>query len=123
VIWKLYEDYEAELENRKVYDPMSDLFAAAGAPQTPQQGQACIIPPGTMFEEEISFVIIESLRTSSRFTAKRRFVVAASGQQFEPLIRTEGLSQGWSHRQAPEPAPAEPPKRKPRSGARGGPRP
>jgi hypothetical protein len=119
-IWKLYEDYEAELENRKVYDPMADLFAAAGVPQPPQTGQACIIPPGTMFEEEVRFAIIESSRSSSTFNVKRRFVVAASGQQFEPLIRTEMLSQGWSHQQGPEPAPETPRKPKSRSGARGG---
>ncbi|MEX2125807.1 MAG: hypothetical protein WD795_18100 [Woeseia sp.] len=106
-IWKLYLDFEQELQNTKSFDPMIDVFNAAGPPQTPAAGQACIVPPGTMYSDDCKFAIIESKRLSSAFDVKRRFVVAASGAQAEPLIRVETLSQGWSHRQAPQPAPAK----------------
>jgi Serine dehydrogenase proteinase len=106
-IWKLYLDFEQELRNGEPFDPMVGIFNAAGAPQPPQPGQACIIPPGTTTEEESKYVIIESASLSSAFDLRRRFVVAGNGPQFEPLIRAETLSQGWSHQQAPAPAPAK----------------
>jgi len=103
--WKLYLDFEEELKNKQTFDPMVDIFNAAGVPQTPQPGQASIIAAGTMTEDDYKYAFVESSRLSSVFVLKRRFVVAASGQQFEPLIRAETLSQGWSHQQAPAPAP------------------
>jgi hypothetical protein len=106
VTWKLYLDFEEELKNKEAFDPMVDIFNAAGAPEMPQPGQASIIPPGTMTEGNYKYALVESSWQSSVFVARRRFVVAASGQQCEPLVRTETLSQGWSHRQAPVSAPA-----------------
>jgi hypothetical protein len=104
-MWKLYLDFEAELQNTKPFDPMAEIFNAAGPTQPPQPGQACIIPAGTNVELEDIFTIVESERLSSRFIAKRRFVIAANGPQFEPLVRAETLSQNWTHQQAPAPAP------------------
>lgn len=105
-MWKLYLDFETDLQNMTAFDPMAEIFNAAGQPIAPQQGQASIIPPGVFVELEDTFAIIESERLSSRFTAKRRFVVAGNGPQFEPLVRSENLSQGWNHQSAPSPAPA-----------------
>jgi len=61
-----------------------------------------------MTEDTYKYVIIESARLSSSFDVKRRFVVAASGAQFEPLIRAELLEQRWLHQPAPAPAPDAP---------------
>jgi hypothetical protein len=114
-MWKLYLDFETELENDKAFDPMSEVFKAAGPIQAPAPGQACIVPAGTFVELDDIFCLVESERLSSRLTAKRRFVVVASGSQFEPLIRAETLDQRWSHQPAPRPAtPSAPEKPAPR---------
>jgi hypothetical protein len=97
-----------KLQNDKQFDPLADIFNAAAPPQLPPQNQACLVPPGTMFEDTYKYVIVESARLSSAFDAKRRFVVAAAGPQFEPLIRAETLDQQWSHQPAPAPVPEAP---------------
>jgi hypothetical protein len=97
-----------KLQNDKQFDPLADIFNAAAPPQLPPQNQACLVPPGTMFEDTYKYVIVESARLSSAFDVKRRFVVAAAGPQFEPLIRAETLDQQWSHQPAPAPVPEAP---------------
>jgi len=54
-----------------------------------------VIPPGTSITTTNTYAIIESTRLSSTFSAKRRYVVAASDPNFEPIIRQETLNQGW----------------------------
>jgi hypothetical protein len=108
-MWKLYQDYEGELENKIPFDPMSGIFAAAPAPVVPvlqpgQLNQLSLIPPGTSVTSS-RLAIVESARLSSVFDMERRFVVAAWGQQGEPLVRSEILRQGWHQERAPEPAP------------------
>jgi hypothetical protein len=109
-MWKLYEDFEVELKNRDVFDPMSEIFVASGAIVPPQPGQACIVPPGANVTTQNTFAVVESARLSSAYKAERRFVIAASGPNMEPLVRSETLSQGWIHQKAPvlAPAPANP---------------
>jgi Serine dehydrogenase proteinase len=102
-MWKLYLDFETDLKNDQIYDPMSAIYNAAGQPVQPQPGNACIIPPGVNVELTDTFAIIESERLSSRFTGTRRLVVSAAGQQAEPLVRSEMISQGWTHQTAPAP--------------------
>jgi hypothetical protein len=104
-MWKLYEDFEIELKNREVFDPMSELFAASGPIVPPPAGQACIVAPGLNVTTDNTFAIVESARLSSAYKAQRRFVVAGNGPTMEPLVRSETLSQGWIHQQAPAPAP------------------
>ena len=86
-MWKLYLDFETELENGKPFDPMADIFAAAGPIQQPQPGQVCVVPFGTNVELEDIFAVIESDRLSSMFKSKRR------GNQHEPLVRAETRPQ------------------------------
>ncbi len=105
LIWKLYLDYEAELENKTPFDPMAGILQAALAP-TVVPNQMAVIPPGTSSTVSSKLAIVESARLSSVFDIDRRFVVAAFGQQGEPLVRAEVLSQGWRQVRAPEPAPA-----------------
>ena len=110
-MWKLYLDFESELKSNEAFDPMSDIFNAAGPIQTPAAGTACIVPIGTHVERSDIFAFIESERLSSSFTATRRFVVAGNGPQYEPLVRSETLTQGWGHQKAPVPETA--PEREP----------
>jgi Serine dehydrogenase proteinase len=105
-MWKLYLDFEADLQNREAFDPMSEIFKAAGPIVTPDAGQACVVPPGVNVTQESTFAIVESGRLSSAYKAEQRFVVAANGPKFEPLVRSETLKQGWTHQTAPEPAPS-----------------
>ncbi len=48
-MWKLYLDYEAELENKSVFDPMSKIFSAAPAPAAGAgpNPMLAMVPPGT----------------------------------------------------------------------------
>lgn len=103
-MWKLYLTFEGELQNRGMFDPMAGIFAAAPAPIV-QAGQMSIIPPGTAVTIHSKVAMVESTRLSSAYNVERRFVVANFGQQGEPLVRTETLSQGWHQEQAPAPAP------------------
>ena len=108
-MWKLYLEYEPELQNRDVFDPMAQIFrstpAPAPLPAVPGQFQSSGIAPGTNAMIASKLAVVESLRLSSTYNIERRFVVAAAGQQGEPLIRAETLSQGWRQEQAPAPVP------------------
>jgi hypothetical protein len=102
LIWKLYEDFETELENRAIYDPMGLIFSKYGPPQPgpqpiPGQIMPSIIPPGTNAEIDALLAMVESTALSSKFTQKMRLVVASMGQSAEPVIRQEILAQGWQH--------------------------
>jgi Serine dehydrogenase proteinase len=106
-MWSLYKDFEAELENRVTFDPLSAIFQAQPPLTSPAPGQAAIVPPGTEARMKVLMSIVETTRLSSCFSQELRFVVAGSGQQFEPLVRSETLAQGWSETPAPRPAPAK----------------
>jgi hypothetical protein len=101
-MWKLYEDFEVEMENRTIFDPMSAIYTKYPAP-TPTapnpMGQITpsIVPPGTNAESDMILAMVESAAGSSRFTQKTRIVVASVGQSGEPTIRQETLAQGWQH--------------------------
>ena len=84
---------------------MAGIFQAA-PPPTVVPNQMSVVPPGTFSTISSTLAIVESVRLSSVFDIDRRFVVAAFGQQGEPPIRAEVLSQGWRQVRAPEPAPA-----------------
>jgi hypothetical protein len=107
-MWKLYLDYETELQNKTIFDPMSAIFAKAPAPVV-VPNQVSVIPPGTYGEIKSKLAVVESVRLSSVFNIERRFVVANFGQQGEPLVRSETLKQGWHQEPAPAPAPAATP--------------
>lgn len=104
-MWKLYLDFEAELQNKVPYDPMANIY------QKSQTNAAGAVTPLTMGMSEtfnLKLAIVESLRTSSLLTSERRFVVTAIGPGGEPLVRQEILKSGWSQQSAPaqaQPAP------------------
>jgi hypothetical protein len=107
-MWKLYLDFEVELKNQAPFDPLADIYNRVGRPQPLPAGQACVVPPGTFAEDKYIYAIVESARISSSLEAHRRFVIAANGPQFEPLIRVETLALKWLDQQAPAPAQAVP---------------
>jgi serine dehydrogenase proteinase len=101
-MWKLYKDFEGELRNSDVFDPMASIYNQFAAIQAPPPGHQAIVPLGTNATETARLAIIESVRQTSFYDIKRRFVVVNSGAQGEPLIRTETLAQGWDHQTAPK---------------------
>jgi hypothetical protein len=106
-MWDLYQNFESELENKIPFDPMATIFGRVPAPAVMPAGQFSTIPAGTSATISSKLAIVESVRLSSVFEVERRFVVAAWGQQGEPVIRAETLTQAWRQQRAPEPAPAE----------------
>jgi len=111
-IWQLYLDFEAELQNRDIFDPMGEIFRSAPdpVPSDPNNLRPAIVLPGVSATLDVITAIIESARSSSHFSQRLRWVVTANGPNFEPLVRTETLAQGWAHSEAPRPAPpASPP--------------
>jgi hypothetical protein len=99
-IWSLYLEFESELKNTVAFDPMAQIYNRLGPIEMPPAGQACIVPVGANVELDDIFAMIESGSLSSRYQAKRRYVIAGHGPNFEPLVRTETLSHGWVHQRA-----------------------
>jgi len=105
-IWNLYKDFEEDLENRKVFDPLSELFQTIPDPKPSVQnpmGQypPNIVVPGSFITQDIKMVFVESATLSSCFKQKIRYVVAGTGPGGEPLIRQETLAQQWTDTPAP----------------------
>jgi hypothetical protein len=93
LIWKLYEDFEIEMDNRAIYDPMGQIYSKYAPPQPTQQvipGQIMpsIIPPGTTAEIDAMVAMVESTELASKFTQKMRLVVASMG----PSLSTPSLN-------------------------------
>jgi hypothetical protein len=103
-MWKLYSDFETELENLKIMDPMAEIYKSVPPAVNPLAPS--LIPNGTSVTFDLKYAIVESARLSSSFDTTRRFVVAASGPNGEPMVRTEGLTGGWTHVPAPAQHPA-----------------
>ncbi len=99
-IWNLYLGFEEALQNTRWFDPMAQIYNQTGPIVPPPDGQACIVPVGANVELDDTFAIIESDLLTSRYQAKRRFVVAGHGPNFEPIVRNETLSHGWQHKPA-----------------------
>lgn len=109
LMWKLYQDYEVDLENKVPFDPLAGIFASVPDP-VPNPAQNSFIVPGTSLTMDSKLAFVESARLSSACNVKRRFVVAAIGpQQAEPLIRAETLLTEWRQERAPEQAPTAQP--------------
>jgi hypothetical protein len=110
-MWELYEAYEVELRNRELFDPIGEIYRQIPDPvpfdpQNPQGQVPPLVPVSSFTRLVDKLAIVESARRSSCFERTLRLVVVGSGQQGEPLIRSETLEQGWVHSTAPEPAPA-----------------
>jgi len=105
LIWNLYLDYEAEFKNNDIYNPVGDLFANSPAPQVfnpnAQQPPEPAIPMGTSVVDDLRLAVVETERLSSVFDVKKRLVVVGHQNLYEPVIREEQLSAGWSHTRAP----------------------
>ncbi len=107
LMWQLYEDFEVDLKNREIFDPMREIFRASPDPTPdPANPKPSIVLPGLSAKADVVTAIIESPRRSSVYKQSMRFVVAAAGQNAEPIVRTETLAQGWEHSPVPPPPPA-----------------
>ena len=108
-MWKLYLDFENELQNNIPFDPMAEIF---------KQGTAGshVIAAGTEYRCTNILSIVECERLSSVLEVDRRFIVAGAGPSGEPAVRGETLSQSWKQirPQAPAPAQKAAPKKKAR---------
>jgi hypothetical protein len=104
-MWKLYEDFEVDLQNKMPFDPMATIYANAPPPAV-VAGQIAVVPPGTSATFDQIFSFVESARLSSSFKLQRRLVVANFEVNGSPQMRSEILSQGWHQEPAPNPAPA-----------------
>ena len=101
-MWDLYKLYEAEFENKQSYNPTNDLLIAAVPPGAggQQQNAPCEI------EQDLLYAMIESPRLASRYTVRKRFLLLGFGQNKEPLIREDTISDGWKLDPAPKAAPS-----------------
>ena len=106
-LWKLYLDFEEDLKNRTVFDPVSELWQNVPATPAAAPGAVPTVPIGTAAEMEINSAFVECADLSSKHSVRRRFVVVGQGQSHEPIIRQEVLSQGWDQQSAPKPAPTK----------------
>lgn len=111
-MWSLYRDFELEMENRVIFDPLSEITKGLPAPPAPPIGPMppqgwppSIIPPGASATLKLTTSVVESAALSSAFVQEFRFVVSGNGQVLEPLIRQETLAQGWHDTAAPKPVP------------------
>jgi hypothetical protein len=102
-LWKLYEDFEQELENQRPLDPMGEICKAAPPPAPNPNVGAYTIPPGTNVPMTIKVAVVESAKRSSIYKQDMRFVLVATGQSGEPMVRQETLAQQWEHSAAPQP--------------------
>lgn len=106
-MWELYLNFEADFDNRTIFDPMASLIAAAPAPipslppYPPTGAQMAFVPPGVSAAVDLTTTIVESATLSSRFEQKFRFVSVGPNSTMEPIIRQETLAQGWVETPAP----------------------
>jgi hypothetical protein len=104
LMWDLYKDFEIDLKNREIFDPMAEIYSQIPDPTPIIPGQPFeppLVPIGSFTKSVDKLAIIESTGLSSAFERSMRLVVVGSGQQGEPLIRQEVLKQGWDHQLAP----------------------
>jgi hypothetical protein len=110
LMWSLYKDFEAEMENRVIFDPLAAIIGTLPAPTAPPATMPhsgwppSILAPGASATIALKLSIVESAGLSSCFFQELRFVVAGSGQNLEPLVRQETLAQKWLDTPAPQPA-------------------
>jgi hypothetical protein len=94
-MWELYKDYEAEFENNIPYNPAGELMVKAMDPTTD------VVDPANIRMAQIKHTLVigavESSRLSSKFLHESRFALTGFGQNNEPLIRQDVISQGWGH--------------------------
>jgi len=101
-MWQLYEDFEAEMQNRVPFDPMSEIVRSVANPLIQVPGnQQMAVPVGTNIQMEIIFAFIESVKLSYRHSQKKRYMVVGTGQMQEPLVREDTLAGGWQRSPAP----------------------
>jgi hypothetical protein len=95
-MWKLYVEYEKLMKNDLTFDPIGELWRTTGIVEG-ENGQIPVVPTGHCVTLDDTLALIESERLTCTFDVSRRFVVVGQGEQSEPLVRVEVLSQGWDH--------------------------
>ncbi len=93
-IWNLYLDFEAEFQNRSVFDPAAMIYSQTN--------------PATPIEVELLHAVVESERLTSCHRTRHRYTPVNFAQPGQPAIpgqiaiRDEVLSQDWSHSPVPQ---------------------
>jgi hypothetical protein len=91
-MWDLYKDFEVDFKNQDVFSPPGDL-ALQPQPTSPQGFKE--------LEYELTHVMVESEKNSSRHTTRRRFRTIPGLPPGQAGIEEEILSQGWTHSEEP----------------------
>jgi Serine dehydrogenase proteinase len=108
LLWALYRDYEAEMRNLEMFNPLAELVEAI-AGEAPG-GAHPLGPAGYglprevhSVEHEIIHAAIESRRLSSLMTTRRRYqtLLMQTPQGLQWGMREDLLSQAWSHSPVP----------------------
>ena len=100
-IWDLYRLYEGEFKNLERFRPADELMLKAWPANANSQDLKTPELP-TQIEHDISYAIIESRQLVSRYTARKRYLfLGLSGENQEPSIREDTISEGWDHSQVP----------------------
>jgi hypothetical protein len=97
-MWRLYEDYEQEFDNRSVFNPQGEL--AAGHPLNVPPPQP---DPPLHRDYDLLIAVIESARLSSRQTLQRRYTLITGATPMGPHrgVLPEDLSLTWEHTPVP----------------------
>ena len=95
-MWDLYKLYEGRFQNTVPWKPADQLMleawpAGANAAALKQPNLPC------QFEEEVLYAIIESSPLVSHYKAQKRYLFMGLGQNQEPLISEQFISEGWEH--------------------------
>ena len=97
-MWDLYKLYEAEFKNIERFRPADELMLKAW----PEKADTDTLQNPTLpaqITHEISYAIIESRQLVSRFTANKRYLLLGVGENQEPFIREDTISEWWEHNQ------------------------
>src|SRR5262249_428960 len=99
-MWDLYKDYEDEFQNHLPNNPLGELMNLVLALNAKIVDPQALNKP-TQIKQKLRIAAIESSRFHSKYHLEQRFLYLGTGQNLEPLIRQDVISQGWGH---PSPA-------------------
>lgn len=93
-MWDLYEDYEDEFQNHLPNNAVGELMTMVLDPNAQTVDPQALNKPAQI-KQKLLIAAIESSRLSSKYHLEQRFVYLGTGQNLEPLIRQDVISQGW----------------------------
>lgn len=115
-IWRLYLDFEEELQNRVAWDPGALINKNVRETVDPASGQT--VRTVAAVDVSLRLAFVESAQISSCFQVDKKIAPAGQGPNGELMLRDETLDQGWRHSEAPAHPQNQPQKSRTRSGVR-----